>query len=385
MGTSSTYLLCPCCKPLSFVVAQKGACGLKSDSGDIIIALDAMGGDHGAPVVLQGAAEALAARSELRFVLFGDETVIMAELDGMTALKARSVVHHTDVAIAMDDKPSQAIRRGRKTSSMWQAIDSVKQGESHAAVSAGNTGALMAMAKVLLKTTEGVSRPAIAGMWPTLKGRSIVLDMGATVGADADQLVSNAIMGAAMARCLFGIRRPMVGLLNIGVEEMKGVEAVREAGALLREAELPLKYEGFVEGTDIGTGKVDVIVTEGFSGNIALKTAEGTAQQIVAVLREEMSRTLVSKIAALFAKGAFSRLKKRLDPRTYNGGVFLGLNGVVVKSHGNTDSFGFSSAIHVAADMVANDLVDRIDRGMELAPHEHHDHADEQAQAASAS
>lgn len=358
---------------------------MKTDSGDIIIALDAMGGDHGAPVVLNGAATALADRPELRFVLFGDEQVISSELEQLPALKARSIVHHTDVAIAMDDKPSQAIRRGRKTSSMWLAIDSVKQGESHAAVSAGNTGALMAMAKVLLKTTEGISRPAIAGIWPTLRGRSIVLDMGATVGADADQLVSNAIMGAAMARCLFGIRRPMVGLLNIGVEEIKGVEAVREAGALLREAELPLVYEGFVEGTDIGTGKVDVIVTEGFSGNIALKTAEGTAHQIVSVLREEMSRSLVSKIGALFAKGAFSRLKKRLDPRGYNGGVFLGLNGVVVKSHGGTDSFGFSSAIHVAADMVANDLVDRIDRGMELAPHEHHDHTDEQAQVANAS
>ncbi|MEM9471560.1 MAG: phosphate acyltransferase PlsX [Pseudomonadota bacterium] len=358
---------------------------MKSDSGDIIIALDVMGGDHGPTVVLPGAAEALAARSELRFVLFGDEAVIAAELEKLPALKARSAVHHTEVAIAMDDKPSQAIRRGRKTSSMWQAIDSVKQGEAHAAVSAGNTGALMAMAKVVLKTTEGVSRPAIAGIWPTQKGRSIALDMGATVGADADQLVSNAIMGAAMARCLFGIRRPMVGLLNIGVEEVKGVEAVREAGALLREADLPLQYEGFVEGTDIGSGKVDVIVTEGFSGNIALKTAEGTAQQIVAVLREEMSRTVVSKIAALFAKGAFSRLKKRLDPRTYNGGVFLGLNGVVVKSHGGTDSLGFSSAIHVAADMVANDLVDRIDRGIELAPHEHHDHADGETETAGAS
>ncbi len=358
---------------------------MKTDSGDIIISLDAMGGDHGASVVLNGAATALAARPELRFILFGDENVIAPVLDELPALKARSVVHHTDVAIAMDDKPSQAIRRGRKTSSMWMAIDCVKQGEAQAAVSAGNTGALMAMAKVLLKTTEGVSRPAIAGIWPTLRGRSIVLDMGATVGADADQLVSNAIMGAAMARCLFGIRRPMVGLLNIGVEEIKGVEAVREAGALLREADLPLDYQGFVEGTDIGTGKVDVIVTEGFSGNIALKTAEGTVHQIIAVLREEMNRTIAGKIGALFAKGAFSRLKKRLDPRYYNGGVFLGLNGVVVKSHGGTDSFGFSSAINVAADMVANDLVDRIDRGMELAPHEHHELTNGQARLASAS
>ncbi len=346
---------------------------MRTDAGDIIIALDAMGGDHGPAVVLPGAAIALAKRPELRFKLFGDAARINAELDRLPDLKTRSSVHHTDVAIAMDDKPSQAIRRGRKTSSMWLAIDAVKQGEAHAAVSAGNTGALMAMAKLVLNTIEGVSRPAIAAIWPTLKGRSIVLDMGATVGADADQLVANAVMGAAMARCLFGFRQPGVGLLNIGVEEVKGVEAVREAGGLLREAELPLRYHGFIEGTDIGKGVVDVVVTEGFSGNIALKTAEGTAHQITAVLREELGKTLLSKIGALLASGAFRRLKQRLDPRAHNGGVFLGLNGVVVKSHGGTDADGFSSAVAVAADMVENDLVDRIIKGMKLAPHDHHE------------
>jgi glycerol-3-phosphate acyltransferase PlsX len=346
---------------------------LRTDAGDIVIALDAMGGDHGPAVVLPGAALALAKRPELRFMLFGDAPRINAELDRLPALKGRSSVHHTDVAIAMDDKPSQAIRRGRKTSSMWLAIDAVKQGDAHAAVSAGNTGALMAMAKLVLNTIEGVSRPAIAAIWPTLKGRSIVLDMGATVGADADQLVANAVMGAAMARCLFGIRQPSVGLLNIGVEEVKGVEAVREAGGLLREADLPLQYHGFIEGTDIGKGVADVVVTEGFSGNIALKTAEGTAHQITAVLREELGRSLLTKLGALLASGAFRRLKQRLDPRAHNGGVFLGLNGVVVKSHGGTDADGFSSAVAVAADMVENDLVDRIIKGMKLAPHDHHE------------
>jgi glycerol-3-phosphate acyltransferase PlsX len=346
---------------------------LRTDAGDIVIALDAMGGDHGPAVVLSGAALALAKRPELRFMLFGDAQRINAELDRLPALKGRSSVHHTDVAIAMDDKPSQAIRRGRKTSSMWLAIDAVKQGDAHAAVSAGNTGALMAMAKLVLNTIEGVSRPAIAAIWPTLKGRSIVLDMGATVGADADQLVANAVMGAAMARCLFGIRQPSVGLLNIGVEEVKGVEAVREAGGLLREADLPLQYHGFIEGTDIGKGVADVVVTEGFSGNIALKTAEGTAHQITAVLREELGRSLLTKLGALLASGAFRRLKQRLDPRAHNGGVFLGLNGVVVKSHGGTDADGFSSAVAVAADMVENDLVDRIIKGMKLAPHDHHE------------
>ena len=346
---------------------------MRSESGDIVIALDAMGGDHGPSVVLPGADIALGKRAELRFMLFGDSSSISRELDKLPRLKQRATVHHTDVAVAMDDKPSQAIRRGRKTSSMWLAIEAVKKGEAHAAVSAGNTGALMAMAKLVLNTIEGVSRPAIAAIWPTLKNRSIVLDMGATVGADSDQLVANAVMGAAMARCLFGIRRPVVGLLNIGVEEVKGVEAVREAGALLREAELPLEYHGFIEGTDIGKGVVDVVVTEGFSGNIALKTAEGTAHQITTVLRQELSASWLSKLGAVLASRAFSNLKARLDPRAHNGGVFLGLNGVVVKSHGGTDATGFSSAVTVAADMVENDLVDRIIKGMELAPHEHHE------------
>jgi glycerol-3-phosphate acyltransferase PlsX len=346
---------------------------LRSKAGDIVIALDAMGGDNGPSVVLPGAAIALSKRPELRFLLFGDQAAIEAELAKLPELRERSIIHHTDVAIAMDDKPSQAIRRGRKTSSMWLAIEAVKKGEAHAAVSAGNTGALMAMAKLVLKTIEGVSRPAIAAIWPTLKSRSIVLDMGATVGADADQLVANAVMGAAMARCLFGLRKPGVGLLNIGVEEVKGVEAVREAGALLREAELPLEYKGFIEGTDIGKGAVDVVVTEGFSGNIALKTAEGTAHQITTVLKQELQASWLTKLGALLASSAFRNLKARLDPRAYNGGVFLGLNGVVVKSHGGTDDLGFSSAVNVAADMVENDLVDRIIKGMELAPHEHHD------------
>ncbi len=359
---------------------------MRSEAGDIIIALDAMGGDHGPSVVLAGAALALSRRPELRFVLFGDEGQMYAQLNLMPALKARSTVRHTDVAIAMDDKPSQAIRRGRKTSSMWQSIDAVKQGDAQAAVSAGNTGALMAMAKLLLNTIEDVSRPAIAAIWPTLKSRSIVLDMGATVGADADQLVANAVMGAAMARCLFKMRKPVVGLLNIGVEEVKGVEAVREAGALLRAADLPLEYHGFIEGTDIGKGLVDVVVTEGFSGNIALKTAEGTANQITQVLREELGRSWLTRLGAFIARSAFTNLKARLDPRMYNGGVFLGLNGVVVKSHGGTDAMGIASAINVAADMVENDLVDRIIKGMKLAPHEQIDGADDSpARAASAS
>lgn len=248
---------------------------------------------------------------------------------------------------------------------MWQAIEAVKEGRAEVAVSAGNTGALMAMAKIILDTMPGVSRPAIAARWPTLKGQSIVLDVGATIGADAEQLVDFAIMGEAMARCLFGLERPTVGLLNIGVEEVKGIEEVKEAGRLLRDSGLPIEYYGFVEGDDIGKGTVDVVVTEGFSGNIALKTAEGTATQIAGYLKQEIDRTLLTRIGYYLARPAFRALRDKLDPRTLNGGVFLGLNGIAVKSHGGTDALGFAAAIDVAVDMARNHLIAKI--GADLA------------------
>src|SRR5581483_8562185 len=250
------------------------------------IALDAMGGDHGPSVVLPGADISVTRHPDIEFLLFGNRTVVQPVLDGLPRLKARSTVVHTEIAIRMDDKPSQALRYGRWKSSMWLAIDAVKKGEADMIVSAGNTGALMAMAKFNLKTLPGIDRPAIAALWPTLRGESIVLDVGASIGADAEHLVDLAVMGAATARILFGIDRPRVGLLNIGVEEAKGLEQVREAGQVLREEKLPgMDYAGFVEGDDIGKGTVDVVVTEGFAGNIALKTAEGTARQIGEYLR----------------------------------------------------------------------------------------------------
>lgn len=327
----------------------------------ITISLDAMGGDHGPEIVVPGAAKALAGRPDLRFLFHGDESKIAPLLAANAGLKAVSEVRHTDVAVRMDDKPSQALRTGRRVSSMWLAIDAVKKGEADAAVSAGNTGALMAMAKVCLKTLAHIERPAIAAMWPTLRGRSIVLDVGATIGADAPHLVDMAVMGAAMARIVLDIPRPTVGLLNVGVEEIKGVEAVKEAGRLLREsARVDLDYRGFVEGDDLGKGTVDVVVTEGFSGNIALKTAEGTAKQIASYLRAEMSRTWMDKIGYLFARRAFAALKDRMDPRNVNGGVFLGLQGIVIKSHGGTDADGFASAVALAHDMARHDLLARI-------------------------
>jgi glycerol-3-phosphate acyltransferase PlsX len=225
-------------------------------------------------------------------------------------------------------------------------------------VSAGNTGALMAMAKICLKTMTHIERPAIAAIWPTTRGESIVLDVGASIGADAAHLVDMAIMGAAMARIVFDIERPSVGLLNVGTEEMKGVEIVREASRILRESEIPaLAYHGFVEGDDIGRGTVDVVVTEGFAGNIALKTAEGTARQIGEYLRSAMTRTWTAKLGYLLARNAFDALREKLDPRKVNGGVFLGLEGVVVKSHGGTDAVGFASAIDMAHDMAQHQLM----------------------------
>ncbi|MDA7948302.1 MAG: phosphate acyltransferase PlsX [Hyphomicrobiaceae bacterium] len=319
-----------------------------------------MGGDHGAEVVIPGAELSLIRHPDTRYILFGDEAVIKEELSKHKNLAAKSEIVHTDVAISMDAKPSQALRQGRWKSSMWKAIEAVRDGEAGAVISAGNTGALMAMAKFCLKTVPEIERPAIAAIWPTVDSECIVLDVGANVGADARQLVDFAMMGAAMARALFSQERPTVGLLNIGVEEVKGLEEVRKAGTALRECNPPFDYHGFIEGDDVGQGAVDVVVTEGFSGNIALKTAEGTAKQIAAYLRAAMSRSPMARVGAVLASGAFQALKEKMDPRQMNGGVFLGLNGIVIKSHGGTDATGFASAIDLGYDMAQSGLVDQL-------------------------
>jgi glycerol-3-phosphate acyltransferase PlsX len=325
------------------------------------IALDAMGGDDGAAVVVPGAELSLSRHPDTEFLLFGDRAVVEPLVVARPRLQKAARVVHTDVAIKMEDKPSQALRKGRWKSSMWLAIDAVKKGEADVAVSAGNTGALMAMAKFELKTMSEIDRPAIAAVWPTLKGESIVLDLGASIGADSEHLVNLAAMGSAMAEVVFGIEQPTVGLLNIGVEEVKGLEAVREAGQILREGKSPhFRYFGFVEGDDIGKGTVDVVVTEGFAGNIALKAAEGTARQLATLLRQELSRTLATKLGYLLARRAFRALSDKMDPRKANGGVFLGLNGIVIKSHGGTDAEGFAYAIDIGYDMVRHELLAKI-------------------------
>ena len=325
------------------------------------IALDAMGGDFGPSVVVPGAAIARDRRPDTSYLFFGDEKQIRPLLEQHPKLAAVSEIRHTDVVVKSDDKPSQAVRAGRRGSSMWLAIEAVKKGEADAAVSAGNTGALMALSKICLHMLPGIERPALAAIWPTLRGESIVLDVGATIGADAEHLFDLAIMGSAMARIFFDIDRPTVGLLNIGVEEVKGQEDVREAGQRLREMELEsLRYHGFVEGDDLGKGTVDVVVTEGFAGNIALKTAEGTAKQIASYLRSAMGRTVMARIGYFFARNAFQQLREKMDPRKVNGAVFLGLNGVVIKSHGGTDAEGFAAAVEMGHDMVANGIMDKI-------------------------
>ncbi len=326
----------------------------------IRIALDAMGGDHGPSVVIPGAAISIVRHPDAEFIFFGNEPQITEALAAHPDLAARSRIVHTEVSIAMHEKPSQALRHGKGKSSMWQALDAVKTGEAQACVSAGNTGALMAMAVFCLRTLPGIERPAIAAIWPTISSECIVLDVGANVGADATQLVDFAGMGAALARALFHVEKPSVGLLNIGVEEVKGLEEIKRAGAALKKADLPIRYHGFVEGDDVGKGSVDVVVTEGFTGNIALKTAEGTAKQIGEYLRSAMRRSFFSRLGAFLAQGAFRALKNKMDPSQMNGGMFLGLNGIVIKSHGGADSVGIASAIDLAYDMASSKLVESI-------------------------
>jgi len=331
--------------------------------------VDAMGGDNGPRIVLHGAQLALHAHPDIAFLFHGQREILAPLLEEFPDLKPVSTITDCEVVISMDDKPSQALRKGRDTSSMWSAIQAVKDGAADVAVSGGNTGALMAMATFCLRPMQGISRPAIAAIWPTLRSNIIVLDVGATVGGDAQQLVDFSILGAAMARALFGHEKPTIGLLNVGTEEVKGLEPVRGAARMLANASgTNFVYHGFVEGDDLGKGTVDVVVTEGFTGNIALKTAEGTARQVSTYLRNALRGSLLSRLGALLASQALNALRKRMDPRTVNGGVFLGLNGIVIKSHGGTDEIGFNAALGLAYEMARSHLLDKIGEGLEQFP-----------------
>ena len=324
-----------------------------------ILAIDVMGGDAGLPAVLAAADTAAERYPRLAFRLHGPEPRIREVLADLPRLASRAQVVHTDDVVLGTDKPSQALRRSR-TSSMGMAIQAVKDGQAHAAVSAGNTGALMALALFSLRTMPGIDRPALAALLPTLKNDSVVLDLGANTECDSENLVQFAIMGAAFARTVLGLARPRVGLLNIGEEELKGTEEIRDAAALLRGSDLPMEFQGFVEGDKIGKGDVDVIVTDGFSGNIALKTAEGTARLVTGLLAEAFRSSLLSRIGFLLSRKALRALKAHLDPNAHNGAVFLGLNGLVVKSHGSATVAGIANAIGVAHDLVVDNVGDRI-------------------------
>jgi glycerol-3-phosphate acyltransferase PlsX len=327
------------------------------------IALDAMGGDHGAPVAIAGAAVSHGRHPDTEFILVGDRTVVGPLLAAHPELEAASRIVHTDVAVKMNEKPSQALRRGRWKSSMWMAIDAVKKGDADAVVSAGNTGALMAISKLILRMAAGMERPAIVANWPTLRGRTAVLDVGANIACDAQRLVEFAILGAAFHHAVNGSARPTVGLLNVGSEEEKGHEEVREAHRMLREmSSLELDYHGFVEGDDIAKGTVDVVVTDAFTGNVALKTAEGLARYFRAELRGAFNAGPLERFGALIASAALRRMAERSDPGS--GAPFLGLNGIVVKSHGGADARGFATAIRLAANLAASDFVARIDRNL---------------------
>lgn len=328
-------------------------------SGDITIALDAMGGDYAPKVVVQGAAIACKRYPDLRFLLFGDEEKLRPLLKRRKKLAAVSTIEHTSETVPGDMRPSQAVRQGRR-SSMWLALKSVREGRASAVVSGGNTGALMAMAKMVLGMLPGIDRPAIATALPTLRGESVVLDLGANIDCAANHLVQFAVMGNLYARIVLGYQSPSVGLLNVGAEDVKGRESIREAATQLRSNAHKLNYKGFVEGDDIAKGTVDVVVTDGFTGNVALKTAEGTARLYTRYLREAFKRSLFARIGYLFARRSLKLLANQVDPRQRNGGMFLGLNGIAVKSHGGTDAVGFANAVAVAYDAAAQGLNDRI-------------------------
>jgi glycerol-3-phosphate acyltransferase PlsX len=326
---------------------------------NLTLSIDAMGGDAAPAMVVEGVAIASAEMPDVRFLLFGDENQIKPLLEKFPAAARVATVRHTDDVVKNDDKPAVALR-GRRTSSMRLAINAVADGEAAGVISAGNTGALMAMAKFVLKTLPGIDRPAIATYFPTQRSESVMLDLGANIECDANNLVQFAVMGEVFARNVLGLEEPSVGILNVGVEDLKGNSEVKEAAAILQTAHLPIKFHGFVEGDDIGAGTVDVVVTDGFTGNVALKTAEGTAKLFGQALKQALKSSPLSILGALLAKPALNRLKMHLDPRRYNGAMFLGLNGICIKSHGGTDAYGFAHAIEVARNLIVNSINDSI-------------------------
>jgi phosphate acyltransferase len=329
----------------------------------VVISVDAMGGDRGPAAVVAGLVDSLAQHADLDIILHGDEVQLLPLLKRHPNLAGRITLRHANRVVTMDDKPAQVMRHGMGTS-MWSTIDAVKAGEASVAVSCGNTGALMAVSMLRLRKLPGVNRPAIACLWPSRNpvGFNLMLDVGADVKAEADDLLQYATMGASYARNGLGLKRPRVGILNVGTEEHKGRAELKEAHERMAPiaAAGDFDYVGFVEGGDLPSARVDVIVTDGFTGNVALKTGEGTAKLISDFLREAFGASLLSKFAALLAMGSLRRLQSRIDPRRVNGGVFLGLNGTVVKSHGSADATGVSAAVGLAHQLARARFIERL-------------------------
>lgn len=323
------------------------------------IALDAMGGDAGPAMVIGGADVARVHHPGIRFLLVGDQSTLEPLMRDKPELAAVTTILHTEHVVTNTTKPSVALRSGRQ-SSMRLAINAVADGRADCVVSAGNTGALMAMAKFVLKTLPGIDRPAIASFFPTERGETVMLDLGANIECDADNLVQFALMGAVFGKAVLGYPSPTIGLLNVGAEELKGHDELREAAARLREMDLPGRFHGFVEGDDIAKGTVDVVVTDGFTGNVALKTAEGTAKLVNNWMRQTFKSSLLATVGYLFAANAIQKLRARTDPRRYNGAMFVGLRGICVKSHGGTDAQGFGHAIDVAVDLSVQGFNDTV-------------------------
>ena len=317
----------------------------------VTIALDAMGGDDAPQIVVAGANIARRRYPHVNFLLYGDEQQISKLISKQRGLRDYVEIYHTSEQVADDDKPSQVIRSGRNTS-MWLSLESVKNGTASGAVSAGNTGALMAMAMIQWKNLPGIDRPAIASFFPTLRGETVMLDLGANISCSARNLVQFAVMGEVYSRTILGIEDPTLGLLNVGTEDTKGNLELQKAADIIRGIDFSGEFVGFVEGDDIPAGAVDVVVTDGLTGNIALKTAEGTAKLINGFVREAFRNSLWAKLGYVFAKHSLDKLRNRSDPRRYNGAMFLGLNGICVKSHGGTDALGFATAIGVAIEKI---------------------------------
>ncbi|MFV0386861.1 phosphate acyltransferase PlsX [Paracoccus sp. (in: a-proteobacteria)] len=332
--------------------------------GSVVISIDAMGGDRGPSVVVAGMAHSAGKNPEIGFIVHGDEAKLRPLVTRRKELTGRCEIRHAPGAVTMEDKPSQILRKGGDTS-MWAALESVRAGDAAAAVSCGNTGALMALSMLRLRKLPGVNRPAIACLWPSRNpgGFNVMLDVGADIRADAEDLLKFAMMGASYARNGLDIEHPRIGLLNVGTEEHKGRAELKQANDLIAAAAADsghFRYVGFVEGGDLPSSRVDVIVTDGFTGNIALKTGEGTAKLVGDFLKDAFANSIMSKFAALLAMTSLKRLQKRIDPRRVNGGIFLGLNGTVIKSHGSADATGVSAAIKLAFQLAKSGFQERL-------------------------